>query len=599
MKKSFLKYFLYAGGGLVILLLVATAAMVALFDPENFKSLLVHLVKEKTQRTLYIEGTPRLDFWPGLGVELERVALSGIDHGAAFATIRKAKVYVAVLPLLRKKLVVDTIVLEGLTADLLRRRDGSTNFDDLLAGNTDWGRPDFAVQGIRLDHATIALKDEMTGCHFRASRLGIHTGRVAPAQPVDMDTGFHIEGNSLAMPAAPKPSPALKSCFLNADVQLRGALRLDPDRQQYGIRGLHMALRGEVAEAGFVDVQLSADVSGNPQEWTMEHFRLAATGGPQQGWKLVLEAPAPVFSNGTLNSMETRFHLNHTEGEHTLLAQFTAADLNVTTSRVQSSGVTGDLTLRQGARSISAVLASPLSADLERRTLDLPALAGTLLVRDPALPRGELQGSFNAGIRGNARRGEVQATLNAEVAGSLVRGKVAVDGFSPLHVRFDLVAGQWDLNRMLGSETPAGGARFSWAGWKPLRLEGRMRAGAIHYGRYRIGQLETTLRADGQTLMADPLSFRLDDSRVAGRAGVRHFDAPLYVLDLRIDRLDANRYLPSQPASTPSGSAAASALAALKAFNASGRVQIGRLRYGETESLDVRIEFEPGVRQPG
>ena len=67
-----LKYALLAVGGVVVLVLLALAVVVATFDPNKYKSELSRVVKEKTGRTLAIEGKIGLSFFPSIGVEIGR-----------------------------------------------------------------------------------------------------------------------------------------------------------------------------------------------------------------------------------------------------------------------------------------------------------------------------------------------------------------------------------------------------------------------------------------------------------------------------------------------------------------------------------------------
>src|SRR6266704_593093 len=59
-----LKYVLLAVGGVVALVLLALAVVVAIFDPNRYKPEITAAVKDKTGRTLAIEGNLRLTVCP-------------------------------------------------------------------------------------------------------------------------------------------------------------------------------------------------------------------------------------------------------------------------------------------------------------------------------------------------------------------------------------------------------------------------------------------------------------------------------------------------------------------------------------------------------
>ena len=54
--KKLLKYGLFGLGGIVALLLLVVAIITATFNPNDYKPLIVKLVKDKKERTLNIEG---------------------------------------------------------------------------------------------------------------------------------------------------------------------------------------------------------------------------------------------------------------------------------------------------------------------------------------------------------------------------------------------------------------------------------------------------------------------------------------------------------------------------------------------------------------
>jgi len=95
-----LKWFLIAVGGLVILFAGVLAFIVATFDPNQYKGQIADLVKDKTQRTLTIEGDIRLSLFPTLGVQLGKTRLSEFRSDQDFAGLEQMRVSLALLPML-------------------------------------------------------------------------------------------------------------------------------------------------------------------------------------------------------------------------------------------------------------------------------------------------------------------------------------------------------------------------------------------------------------------------------------------------------------------------------------------------------------------
>src|SRR5262249_53766620 len=126
-----LKYAVYALGALVVLLIAAVLIVTATFDPNQYKPQIAKAVKDKTGRTLAIDGDIKLKVFTKIGAQVGKVTLS--EHGSekTFAGVEQAQVFVALMPLLSKRVVVDEVRFEGLKANLVKFKDGTTNYSDL------------------------------------------------------------------------------------------------------------------------------------------------------------------------------------------------------------------------------------------------------------------------------------------------------------------------------------------------------------------------------------------------------------------------------------------------------------------------------------
>ena len=87
-----LKWILWIGGGLALLAIVAVAIVAATFDANQYKPQIVDLVKQRTGRTLTMDGRIGLTFFPKIGAEVAKVALSEPQGTKTFARIDAARV---------------------------------------------------------------------------------------------------------------------------------------------------------------------------------------------------------------------------------------------------------------------------------------------------------------------------------------------------------------------------------------------------------------------------------------------------------------------------------------------------------------------------
>ncbi len=200
--KKLLKYGLYGVGGLILLLLLAVAIIAATFNPNDYKDDIIKLVKEKKDRTLHIDGDIKLSYWPKIGADLGKVSISEHKSQVEFASVNSVKVALAVMPLLKKELVVDTVYVDGAKANIIKYKDGTTNFDDLLSKDDEESQDiKFDVDGVKVTNSEVKYTDEATGAKYNVTKLNLKSGHIALAEPVDLETDFTVNANQPVLAA--------------------------------------------------------------------------------------------------------------------------------------------------------------------------------------------------------------------------------------------------------------------------------------------------------------------------------------------------------------------------------------------------------------
>jgi len=256
-----LKYVLLAVGGVVALVLLALAVVVAIFDPNRYKPEITAAVKDKTGRTLAIEGNLRLTVFPSVGVAVGKTSLSEPDSSRIFARIDEARMSLALLPLFSRKVVVDRVTLSGLTADLVKHKDGKTNFDNLLNAPGEAAAPPprskpapkpapqagavrLDIAGIEIRSSTVAWRDDSSGTRLKASLAEFKTGRIASGVPGKLSLAAKIEGT--------KPRVDLQ-------IKLSSGYRLDFEKKKFALSGIDLRLSDESAGAKASGTSLKGD----------------------------------------------------------------------------------------------------------------------------------------------------------------------------------------------------------------------------------------------------------------------------------------------------------------------------------------------------
>lgn len=600
MNRALFKKIAFGIAAILALLVLAVVYLAVTFNPNDYKPTVIQLVKDKKQRTLDIKGDIKLSFWPKIGADLGEITLSEHQSDKQFAAIKSAKVALAVLPLLKSEIVVDTVYLDGAQVNVIQHADGSFNFDDLLSKEEEESKQiNFDVQGIKITNTQASFINEGTGAKYSLDQLNLTTGQVALKKPFDVATDFHM--------MATRPA-------VDAKAAIKASIMADPEGKHFVVKDLDAQLKGMLLDGQEVTVtaQGSVDVDAAKTALDVSGLKLAMQGDFKGAQRDVsLQAPALKVNPALISSDKVLLSLKQKDANGDLDLAVVLAELKGNQQAVESKGITADVSLNAGARKVEGHFASPVKANLADLVFEMPALAGKFDIKDPALPNGAMQGQFKLAANANIKQEQVKTTFDLSLAETKLNGDVSVAGFSTPHIGFKVHADTLNLNALLGNtankkEAAVSSSKASdkvdkpadLSALKTLFLDGSINIGKILYSPYTLSGLNVGIKADGQKLSLQGLDVKLDDTRIQGNIGISQFSKPLYMFDLNIDKLDLNRYLPASEAkateSKPAEKTANSAeqpidLSALKALNAQGNIRIGWLKYGKTEAKNLNI----------
>jgi len=269
-----LKYVLYAIVGLLALLVIAIAALVATFDPNKYKGEIARVVKEKTGRTLAVEGKIGLSVFPSVGVDIGKTSLSERNSDKAFAKIDEVKVSLAVLPLLSRQVVIDRVILSGLNVDLVQDRSGKTNFADLTGAGASsapvkapeakaapQGAPvQLNIAGIEVRASSASWRDEATGSRYKATIDKLETGRIASGAPGKLSLAARVEASQ------PKA---------DYQVGLSGTYRLNFEKEAFALAGMELRVADATPGSNKPPLSLKGDIEFDASPQAIR-FTLAA-----------------------------------------------------------------------------------------------------------------------------------------------------------------------------------------------------------------------------------------------------------------------------------------------------------------------------------
>jgi AsmA protein len=210
--RKFIRILVWLVGILVALIVVAAVVLPLVVDPNDYKDDIAAAVQAGTGRKLTIEGDLGLSVFPWLALEIGPTRLANAEgfSGRPFAAVRKASIRIKLLPLLRKQVEMDTVVLDGLQVSLETRDDGRTNWADLTAragaepepepqAETQEAAPDgglalagLAIGGVEISDADVLYDDRQAGSRYQVEGLNLSTGAIAPGAKVPVELSLRL-----------------------------------------------------------------------------------------------------------------------------------------------------------------------------------------------------------------------------------------------------------------------------------------------------------------------------------------------------------------------------------------------------------------------
>jgi AsmA protein len=528
-----LKWILWIGGGLVVLLIVVVAIVAATFDPNQYKPQIVDLVKEKTGRTLTMDGKIGLTFFPRIGAEVEKVALSEPKSTKTFARIDEARVALALLPLLRKQVIVDQVTLSGLAVDLARYKDGRTNFDDLLGEKKPAkpapkpeapAGPPLAIDigGISLRNANIGWRDESDGTDVRLSNVNLKTGRIASGVPGKLELAAKIEGR--------QPQVALQ-------VNLDTGYRLNFETQAAALSSLDLKATGDAAGLAGLDARLKGDtVDYDPQAGRIDLAGIDLAAKSKDGLDAKLSIPKLQLAPDRAESKAITGAVKLVKPQQVIDAKLALSALEAKGKQIQFARLEVDLDAKQGDLAVQGKLGTPVTLSLDSKQVQLPGIAGDLAVSGPGIPGKSLKAAVKGGARADWGKRNANAEVALKVDDSNIQAKVAVANWAQPAVNFDLVADRLNVDRYFppakpGAPAPAGGAGgpggggaaekpIDLAALKTLNATGNVKVGALQVQNIKADNVAAGIKAAGGRLDVSPMSANLYQGTLAGAAAV-------------------------------------------------------------------------------
>lgn len=203
----------------IVLVVGAAVYLINTVDPNDYKPKIAELVKKQTGRDINLDGELALTFFPWAGIETGQVSLSNAAGfgDAPMVSVENARAKVKLMPLLKKIVEVDTVVLEKPVIRLSAKEDGTTNWSDLLKESSSGQQQEsssgdatkgasaiagLAVQGVSIVDGYVEWVDGRTDKDLTLKELNLSTGTLIPGEPLDIQLTFNADGNLIPEPSS-------------------------------------------------------------------------------------------------------------------------------------------------------------------------------------------------------------------------------------------------------------------------------------------------------------------------------------------------------------------------------------------------------------
>lgn len=188
---------------LLLIVVLVVAGFVYTFDANQYKEEISQVIEELTSRPVTISGDVEISVYPWIGVKLNDMTFknnAGFSK-SNFATIGQFDISIKIIPLLKKHLDIDKLVLHRLSVDFERNASGENNWAGFADSDADenigskFGLAGLVIGGIEMSDANFTWFDVATNKRFEISRIGLDTEKVIIGQPLPIDLKAYIKSN--------------------------------------------------------------------------------------------------------------------------------------------------------------------------------------------------------------------------------------------------------------------------------------------------------------------------------------------------------------------------------------------------------------------
>jgi len=226
-------------GGLIGLFIIATAYILLVINPNDYKPEIIGQVKSNTGREIVIDGDINWRFLPNIGLTLGKIRINNPEGfpNQPMVQLESAQIELAFWPLLSKKIEIGMISIEGLSLLIHTRKDGVSNLDmpedvkkDLTEAREEVSGAqggaiqikDLVVAGIQVIDAKVIIEDQSAQTKQSIEAINFTLGNLELDKVVPLALSFVADTGDI-----------------KATVNSKGKIRIARDLQKFDLIDLN------------------------------------------------------------------------------------------------------------------------------------------------------------------------------------------------------------------------------------------------------------------------------------------------------------------------------------------------------------------------
>lgn len=524
-------------GLILILLLIGGIISFALymFDANYFKSQMVDYVKTHHQRDLTLEGDIKVTFFPKLGLDARKMTLSQRNSNKKFASIENARLYVAWLPLVQKQLQIENVDLDGVHANIIRFKNGSSNLDDLFTSEgSHLGDITFEIDSIKITNSSANLQDETSDIQLSLHNLNIETGKLSDSTPGNISANFRLESTN------PR---------IDSKVKLSSHVLFELKADHYEFANFEGEMEGEVAGFNNLNLNFQGTLNNYPaqQKLTLDKFSVTAKGKLEnRRMEAKLDIPKLQIIKNDISGNSAAINTSILQDDENLTASAQLPAFTIKENKLAAENIVANIDLFMSGRTLQGKLNSPLSLDLASRQLQLSAMNGNFSATHPMI-KNKLSATISGDFNYNIAEQTILSSLKAKIDESNIVATIGVKDLSQPAYTFDIGANSLDLDRYLvidlAQRLQDDATPFDFSHLKTLNMRGKLRSNEFKLAKLKLKNFSTEIKNEQSVLTIEPVLAQLYGGTTSGSIQIATGETNKISLKQKLTAIQINELL--------------------------------------------------------